>query len=401
MRLIQGAFLALLVASISAQFTFPCTVPGLIPTVYQQNTFSTSGISFVLKSICNSTRYGDPDLDVSLFKTAELTPYGAPNTFNNAYLGVFSDPAETQISITRVRPAPYIYTIVLVDVSGSQLAYLPNITNYIRNNLTTTLNSFNYSRVATATFDGRSGMQLVSDYGNPTDSLNALAGRLSGYQPVDNSTNLIGALQAAYNYSVNQINSDSILNGRQGQGMILVLTNMQETAYRPQTAMPTLRPEFNTLSTVFLLSGNNFSQPRLNFGAVTTINTPIFSLLAPLGITPATINITDPLRDQLLTQQFQNMASNATYANNGYYLFRYCSQARGPTGNTFTGSSTLSNAGPRILSVNYGTSYINVPFDATNFGPGCTLKTSGQGLLVPSFSIIAMALTLLMSRSRD
>lgn len=235
-------------------------------------------------------------------------------------------------------------TLILLDLSGSVLsnfsAALKEATKALVNEINPHRDT-NKNKVGIFWFDGASDIhQLIAPSLDKTAILNSIE-TIDSTLSKDNSTNLYGAVRAITKQANLMLEQDTNVKGVS----ILLFTDGKDRANRVerQVAYDAIDQSDPAISFFSVGLGSDVNEEDLKkFGKDTFVG----------------------LQDvnQLLTT-FSNIAQSVKAEANSYYVFEYCSPIRAGANNVF------------ILEAVNGTKkgFLANPFNAENFGGGCTL----------------------------
>ncbi|MBK8480607.1 MAG: VWA domain-containing protein [Proteobacteria bacterium] len=261
-------------------------------------------------------------------------------------------PLSSSESDHRLVPAPRqfdFFTALLLDLSGSVVGHIDALQDAAQ----ALINELpEESEAAIYSFDGRTTLQRRQDFTYSKDSLRAAVDRLGGYNVVDASTNLYGAVLQGI--EVLDVRRQLMATSDESAGFLVLFTDGTDraglsTASQASQAVATMRRR---------PPGYSF----FSIGLGDEIDSAELSALGPDGFATA-------LEGEQLGGAFRAIGQRLARAAASYYTLSYCSPKR-------AGAHTLTIAArSRNLS-----GEATVPFSAKGFTGGCDALGGSAGL---------------------
>ena len=219
------------------------------------------------------------------------------------------------------------------------------------------------NEIAIAIFDGRSGIQVISEYSNNREALKAVIQALDASFGKDSSTNLNGAVidglahledrlqeNSATSDSEQGIDEQSIEEARVVAGAFVVFTDGSDQANlaSEQAALTAINSASSALSIFFIGLGG-----ELNTDTLAAFGREGFQQVAGL--------------DDLVTS-FRDTALLVSEQAKSFYKLDYCSPKRSGQNNRLTIAARIQDPNGEVRQGD-----VSVTFSAQNFTSGCAL----------------------------
>jgi len=354
-----------------------CDNPSINVFSVGNGTFSKAGVLRFMQGVCGTlTGPKIANLDASRFNMTEAVP-SSVNTPGQIPVFRTTSPQESMLQWMPLTPVQSLYTVVLIDVSGTQASHLADVATILQLSLLPVLKNVHGETMVTM-FDGSNIYWVQNFTSDHEDALKTAIKKLNGYTVQDNSTNLWAAIEKAQIALTERLNQtqllDSGLRSEYAHGSVVLISNGRDTC----GCYPV----------------NNLAYKSVLTGVSIAIGDDVdnATMTSWFGSNRAYYDDFNAKKDQnernnAISQIYNEINQTIAYNAQGIMALRYCSPRRG---------SPLADVGKLFkFDVSYNGRSLGAPnyysYNATSFGPGCTLDSAA----VSARSIAALVIAAL------